>query len=218
MLLLFGQFDYSVSPALWTILSTVAMIATVLFGVPRRDDLTNVAIILVAPIVWMNWGYGQMGLVYAAICVTALRFLLTKPILASALIGLLTIKPQLGIVIPCPLLALGQWHAVASATASTLLLVAGSVAIFGMEAGQLYFANIHPLQSTIMLHTISAFAFHNVSQSFRLLLIGVSETIALTIHGAYAISVLSTNVVSCRSNNLDWSPKALIITKASLII
>lgn len=218
LLLPFGQFDYAVSLALWTILGTAALIAAVLFRIPRWNDWPTVAIVLIAPIVWMNWGYGQMGLVYAAIFVAALRFLPTKPILAGALIGLLTIKPQLGIILPFALLALGQWRTFASATASTFPLVASSVAIFGTEAWQLYYANIHPLQSALMLNTESAFAFHNVSMFFGLRLIGVSETIALIIHGACAIAVLSTTVLSCRSDRLDWPLKALIIATASVMV
>ena len=218
LLLPFGQFDYAASLALWTILGTVAVIAAVLFRVPRQDDWPTVAIILIAPIVWMNWGYGQMGLVYAAIFVAALRFLPTRPILAGALIGLLTIKPQLGIVLPFALLALGQWRAFASAAVATLLLAATSVGIFGIEAWQLYLTNIHPLQSALMLNTESAFAFHNISMFFGLRLIGVSETVALIIHGAFAIAVLFSTVLSCRSNKLDWPLKALIIATASVLM
>lgn len=218
LLLPFGQLDYALSLALWTILGTVALIAAVLFRKPRRDDWPTIAIILLAPIVWMNWGYGQMGLVYAAIFIAALRFLPKRPILAGTLIGLLTIKPQLGIVLPFALIALSQWRAFASAAAATLLLAAVSLALFGIEAWQLYLTNIQPLQSALMLNTESAFAFHNISMFFGLRLIGVSETIALAIHGVFAIAVLCSTLLSCRSENLDWTLKALIIATASVLI
>src|SRR5690606_42098322 len=43
-----------------------------------------------------------------------------KPIAAGILIGLLTVKPHLGLLLPCCLLAGGHWRAAASATVVTL--------------------------------------------------------------------------------------------------
>ncbi|MEM6499205.1 MAG: hypothetical protein AAF709_21085 [Pseudomonadota bacterium] len=54
----FGQFDYGTSLAVWTIFGTIALTAAVLFRLPHRKDWPLVAIVLLAPIVWMNWGYG----------------------------------------------------------------------------------------------------------------------------------------------------------------
>ena len=218
LLLPFGQFDYGTSLALWTLLGTVALVAAILFRPPQLSDWPIVAVLLIAPIVWMNWGYGQMGLIYAAIFVAALRFLPTRPLVSGALIGLLTIKPQLGIVLPFALIALGQWRTFAAAAASTVLLAAASLALFGIETWQLYLTNIHPLQSALMLNTESSFAFHNISIFMGLRLIGIGETSALILHGMAALMILASTIIACRSEQLEWPLKGLIIATASVML
>ena len=59
-----------------------------------------------------------------------------RPVLAGILFGLLTFKPHLGVLIPFALLVLGAWRVIAVAAVTTLLLVAGSVAVFGTEPWQ----------------------------------------------------------------------------------
>lgn len=218
LLMPFGQFDYGLSLTIWTLLGTAALIAAVLFRPPQGSDSPVIAVLLISPIVWMNWGYGQMGLIYAAIFIAALRFLPTRPIAAGALIGLLTIKPQLGLVLPFALLALGQWRAFVSAAATTLLLGASSVAVFGFEAWQLYFTNIQPLQSALMLNTESSFAFHNISVFMGFRLIGIGETTALVLHAIAALAILAATIVICRSSQLEWPLKGLTVATASVMI
>ncbi len=54
-----------------------------------------------------------------------------RPLLAGVFVGLLTLKPQLGLLLPFALVAAGQWRAIVSAVATTLVLVAVPTAIFG---------------------------------------------------------------------------------------
>ena len=54
--------------------------------------------------------------------------------LAGILFGLLTYKPHLGVVVPFALLALGAWRTIAAATVTAILLIAASVAMFGLDA------------------------------------------------------------------------------------
>jgi arabinofuranan 3-O-arabinosyltransferase len=63
----------------------------------------------------------------------------TRPIVAGVLLGLLTYKPQFGILFPIVLAANGQWLVVAVATATTALLVAASAAVFGLAAWVAFF-------------------------------------------------------------------------------
>lgn len=54
-----------------------------------------------------------------------------KAILAGIALGLLTIKPQLGILAPVALIASWNWRAFLSASATTLIFAAASVAVLG---------------------------------------------------------------------------------------
>ena len=69
---------------------------------------------------------------------------------AGLLIGLLTIKPQLGILFPVMLVAGGRWRVIVSATLTALALVAASVAIGGVQAWSDYLAKGLPTMTEVL--------------------------------------------------------------------
>src|SRR3546814_13973031 len=87
------------------------------------------------------------GFLTGALLIGGLRLLGTKPIVAGILFGILTVKPQLGILLPFALLAARQWTAIAAAGATTVLLVGISVLLFGWESWQAYIDLVIPLQT-----------------------------------------------------------------------
>ena len=60
--------------------------------------------------------------------------------LAGLVIGLLTIKPQLGVLIPLALIAGRYWRAIAGAVLSSALLAALAYALFGIETWRAFLA------------------------------------------------------------------------------
>jgi Protein of unknown function (DUF2029). len=84
----------------------------------------------------LNFFTGQNGLLTAALAATALWNLEKRPILAGVLIGVLSIKPQLGILFPIALIAGGYWRTLWVAGMSALLFMGGSVAVLGIDTFQ----------------------------------------------------------------------------------
>lgn len=77
---------------------------------------------------------GQMTLLWLAGLLAALAALRAdRQVLAGVLIGLLTLKPQLGLLIPVALLAGRFWPAIASATVTTVLVALLPTAIYGVD-------------------------------------------------------------------------------------
>lgn len=74
---------------------------------------------------------GQNGLLTAALLALAGGFAERRPVIAGIAAGLLTIKPQLGILIPFAFAAAGCWRAVAWAAVTAGALAALSVAAYG---------------------------------------------------------------------------------------
>lgn len=74
---------------------------------------------------------GQNGLLTASLLALAGGFAERRPVIAGAAAGLLTLKPQLGILIPFAFAAAGCWRAVLWAAITALLLAALSVAAYG---------------------------------------------------------------------------------------
>ncbi len=123
----FGQLAYLPAYLVWTALG----IAIFLFaakhgsGSAWKTDPKSAALVLtVAPAALVCLVSGQNSFFTAAIFVAAFRWWDRRPVLAGILIGLLTLKPQLGLLFPVLLLVSRRWTVFASA-AITAIVVAG---------------------------------------------------------------------------------------------
>jgi hypothetical protein len=74
---------------------------------------------------------GQTGFLAAALLAGGMRLTTGFPVIGGALLGLLTYKPQLGLLVPVALVAARRWHALSSAALTTTLLVIATSLLFG---------------------------------------------------------------------------------------
>jgi hypothetical protein len=88
-----------------------------------RTQAYAVLIAFSLPFLSANLFSGQTGALIAVFFLGAAYFWPTRPILAGICIGLLAIKPQMGLLIPVALIASGQWRAVAAAATTVLSLI-----------------------------------------------------------------------------------------------
>ena len=88
---------------------------------------------LAAPPFFYNVMFGQTSLLPAGLIGLGLFYVLPRPWLAGILIGLASVKPHLGILIPFALLAGGHWRVFLSATVTVLALILATILAFGME-------------------------------------------------------------------------------------
>jgi multidrug transporter EmrE-like cation transporter len=85
---------------------------------------------------------GQTGLMMSALLVGGIGWLWRRPVLAGILLGLLTFKPPLGLLVPFALVAGGHWRAILSASLTAGVLILVSLAIYGLEGWTTYLANL----------------------------------------------------------------------------
>ena len=76
---------------------------------------------------------GQTGYLSGALMVAGLRLLPARPLWAGVMFGLLTYKPQLGVLVAVALAAMGGWRAIASATATFAVLAAVAGWVYGFD-------------------------------------------------------------------------------------
>ncbi|MBN8992056.1 MAG: DUF2029 domain-containing protein [Rhizobiales bacterium] len=77
--------------------------------------------------------FGQNSLFSAALLGGSAVTLDRYPVVAGVFIGALVYKPQLAVLAPLVLLSARRWRAFASASVTSLLLIAGSAVVFGIE-------------------------------------------------------------------------------------
>jgi alpha-1,2-mannosyltransferase len=100
------------------------------------------ALLAVAPASIVALAYGQNGFLTSALILGGLRLLPERQVLAGVLLGLATIKPQLGLLIPVALLAAGQYRALFAAAATVGAMVALSALAFGWETWPLFLESV----------------------------------------------------------------------------
>ena len=91
------------------------------------------AAVLLSPAASLNFIDGQCAFLVAALFVTGVRLLERRPVLAGAVLGLLTFKPQFCLLVPLALLGSRQWRSLIAAACSACALAAVSAMIFGLD-------------------------------------------------------------------------------------
>jgi len=125
-----GQFGYLTALVLWTLLG-----ATIFFAVARRHIADNrlLVALMLSPAAVFCIISGQSSLVTAAMLMTIFAWLDRRPVAAGLLIGLLTLKPQLGVLFPVMLIASARWRVFASATVTALVIAGATALVFGPQ-------------------------------------------------------------------------------------
>jgi len=123
------------SYAAFQALSAGLLVAAILYRAERPQVAPWLAAAaLLCPAASVNAIDGQCSFLVAALLIGGFRLLKARPLLAGAVLGLLTFKPQFWLLVPVALAAAGQWRALAAAIGSAGALVLASAAIFGIEA------------------------------------------------------------------------------------
>jgi alpha-1,2-mannosyltransferase len=106
-------------------------------GQPRRIVLFS---LVLCPAVPFNVMTGQNAFFIGALLVGGFGLLARAPVVGGMLLGVLTFKPQLWLMVPVALVAARQWRALASAAATALLLALLTLPVFGPEIWQAWLA------------------------------------------------------------------------------
>ncbi|MCA8890099.1 MAG: DUF2029 domain-containing protein, partial [Parvularculaceae bacterium] len=125
----FGALPYPLALALWIALGAGCFIAAARMISPAPLALL---VVIAAPASYHAIVTGQTGFFTAALIAVAVLQADKRPLLAGLAAGLLTVKPQLGLLIPIAFAAAGCWRAFAVAAASALALAGASVIAFGV--------------------------------------------------------------------------------------
>jgi hypothetical protein len=116
-------------------LATGGMLAAALTR-SGRDAAINrwlIAAVLISPAASANMVDGQCAFLVAALMAAGVRLTAARPLLAGAVLGLLSFKPQFFLLVPVALVALDQWRSLIAAAASAILLALASALIFGVD-------------------------------------------------------------------------------------
>ncbi|GAA5264804.1 alpha-1,2-mannosyltransferase [Acidiphilium sp. MT5] len=134
----------------WTILGLIALAAALALLVPRQDFGPAWLLACVLPVLWDNILVGQNAAFTGALLIAGFAWLDRRPGWAGLAFGLLTIKPQLGLLVPLAIMAAARWRAVGVAAIVALGLIGLSALAFPGSWG-MFFAHVAPVMQHRLL-------------------------------------------------------------------
>nr|WP_070961232.1 glycosyltransferase family 87 protein [Hyphomonas sp. Mor2] len=143
---------YLVAYAVWTLVGLGVYLAATGRHLRRTYDLKapQLVLLVAAPATLVNAFFGQNGFITGTLLYVGVRYSKDRPALAGLCLGLLTIKPQLGLLIPIMLLLTRQWRTIAVAVITALIAIAASAMVFGTQSWIDYFEKVVPYQRGVM--------------------------------------------------------------------
>ncbi len=204
-------------PAAWLVFSLVSILAMVLAVRPLSEGIVPVWFAFaLPPAVLPNLFMGQTAALWMAGLIAALAALKNdRQVLAGVFIGLLTLKPQLGILIPFALLASGAWRTILSASVTTIAISVLPTLLYGTD----YW---HELRNIMQLHAVvvrEAIAGNNLMLSpySTLASLGLPEPISLAVQ--WGITALAAVLVTLtwRSPRICFDLRAATLTLAAML-
>jgi hypothetical protein len=171
---------------------------------------------LAIPMVLNNALVGQNGFLTAALIGGTLYLMPVRPILAGICLGLLSYKPQYGLLFPLVLIAAGQWRTFFSAGATTVAMVLVSWLAYGTESWQAFF-HWMPVFSQAFLVEGKATWWKLQSLYSLVRYLGGGEQLAWTLQWVLTVTVAVVLVVMWRSR-ISYSLKAAALATGALLI
>jgi hypothetical protein len=202
--MLLAQFPYVVAFIGWTAVSLVPYLAMMRAIVGRPFGLLLAAAF---PVVLANTMVGQNGFLTAALIGGTLYLLPTRPILSGICLGLLSYKPQYGLLFPLVLIAASQWTVFVTAGIVAIAMAAVSWFAFGTESWQAFF-HWMPMFS-------QAFFTEGRATWFKLQSVfGLTRSLGGSEHLAWALQAAMTGTAVV-ATLLLWRSKARYSLKAA---
>jgi arabinofuranan 3-O-arabinosyltransferase len=131
-----ANFPYAVAYIGWAAISLVPYLAVMHAIVGRPFGLLLAAAF---PVVLTNTLVGQNGFLTASLIGGTLYLLPIRPVLAGVCLGLLSYKPQYGLLFPLVLIAASQWTVFVTAGIVAAAMALASWLAFGTESWQAFF-------------------------------------------------------------------------------
>ncbi|HXQ04794.1 MAG TPA: glycosyltransferase family 87 protein [Bradyrhizobium sp.] len=133
---LLAHFPYAVAFIGWAAVSLVPYLA-VMRGIVGRPF--GLLLALAFPVVLTNTLVGQNGFLTASLIGGTLYLMPARPVLSGICLGLLSYKPQYGLLFPLVLIAASQWIVFFTAGAVAVAVALASWLAFGTESWQAFF-------------------------------------------------------------------------------
>ena len=202
----FAWLPYWVSYVFW-----ISATAGLYFAATKQ--LTAPRFAFAHPATIVNAMIGQNGFLTSGFFLFGISRIAAAPFTAGLILGLLVIKPQLGVLLPVALLAGRQWRTIAGAALSSLTLLAAAAVIFGPESYRGFLAITQQYAAFMAADRWDWAQQASIFGFFRFL--GTPQPVALALQG---IAAIAAAVVTWRAWARGSEQRAAILAAATLLV
>jgi alpha-1,2-mannosyltransferase len=207
----FGLLPYGLSYFVWMAMGVVAFWFAAFYRTENRTLWLPVALIATSAIVICNLAFGQLGLFLACCFVGAMRLLPTRPLMAGVLVGILTVKPQLGPLIVLLLLLRKEWLAIAMASATALAMITISIVLWGIAPWYAYTNETVRIQAEFLREMTGFWSFQMTTPFSTLRILGADYNFAMLSQILASALIFAASILVLRRKNCPWSLQVTII-------
>ncbi|WP_232492210.1 glycosyltransferase family 87 protein [Novosphingobium kaempferiae] len=206
-----GWLGYFPALATWLVVTGAAHLAAVRAwwrdaGVPAPLWL----LFLGFPAVPIVATHGQTAFLVAALLGGGAWLVRSRPVLAGVLLGLATIKPQFGLLLPVALLLTREWRTIGSALVTAMVLAAATTALYGAQVWPDWLAASARAQDAMAEGAVGYAKM--VSPFAALRLLGVPTGAAYAVQAVVSLGV--AGLLAWAAWNKRWSPGLAALTLA----
>ena len=209
-----AHFPYGVAYFGWAAVSFVPYLAVMRAIIGRSFGFLLAAAF---PVVFTNALVGQNGFLTASLIGGTLYLMPTRPVLSGICLGLLSYKPQYGLLFPLVLIAASQWKVFFTAGSVALALASLSWLAFGLESWQAFF-HWMPMFSQAFL-TEGRAPWGKMQSIFALVrYFGGTEQLGWLFQWIMSGTVAIVLAMMWRSRSISYSLKAAGLAAGTLLI
>ncbi len=169
------------------------------------------AMVLLGPFIVLQVFAGQNGFFFGAAMLQALLWRRSRPMAAGFMLAILTMKPQLGLLLPFLLLFERRFATIVWAVLFTGLMVGLSVLCFGLAPWTAFFASTLPYQQYVAAHWSGQFLYMMPTWFAALRAAGAGHEVALAAHIGLAATFVLAGLAAMTRCPDDVARSRLII-------
>jgi arabinofuranan 3-O-arabinosyltransferase len=209
-----AHFPYGVAYLGWAAISFVPYLMVMRAIVGRAFGFLLAAAF---PVVFTNALVGQNGFLTASLIGGTLLLMPTRPLMSGICLGLLSYKPQYGLLFPIALIAASQWKVFFTAATVAVLMASLSWLAFGSESWQA-FVHWMPMFSQAFL-TEGRAPWGKMQSIFALVrYLGGTEQLAWILQWIMSATVAVLLAWMWRSRSVSYPLKAASLAVGALLI
>lgn len=211
-----AMLPYGLALVLWTLAGLALLVWAAQLRLDTGATGRTILLVLLAPATVLNVICGQNGFLTAALLAGGILLLDRRPIAAGVLIGLLSYKPQFGIVIAFVLLALGAWRTIAAAAITALAMALASCLLFGLEPWHAFFVYTLPKQGALLERFQGFFTHMLLSPYAALRQLGARHDLAMGLQVMITLATVVCAMLYVRKTR-DPERRLLFVSAATFL-